>query len=119
MVEDAAEALGSTYKGQNVGTFGKLGIYSFKGNKIMTCGGGGAIMTNDEELARRAKHLTTTAKCPHTYEFYHGEIGYDFRMPNLTAALACAQLEQTSWTTSVRQHDGMQSFSLESLMLNS
>ena len=94
VVEDAAEALGSTCQGKQCGTFGQMGIFSFNGNKTITCGGGGAIVTNDEELATHAKHLTTTAKVPHRWEFVHDEIGYNFRMPNLNAALACAQLKQ-------------------------
>lgn len=94
LIEDAAESLGSYYKGQHTGTFGKLGTFSFNGNKTVTCGGGGAIVTDDEELAKHAKHISTTAKVPHPWEFVHDEIGYNFRMPNLNAALACAQLEQ-------------------------
>ena len=94
VVEDAAESLGSEYHGQQTGSFGKLGIFSFNGNKTITSGGGGAIVTNDIEMGKHAKHLTTTAKRPHPYEFYHDELGYNFRMPNLNAALACAQLEQ-------------------------
>ena len=94
VVEDAAESLGSFYKGKHTGTLGKLGAFSFNGNKIVTSGGGGAIITNDEELGIKAKYLTTTAKKPHPYEFYHDELGYNYRMPNLNAALACAQLEQ-------------------------
>jgi perosamine synthetase len=94
LVEDAAESLGSYYKGQHTGTFGLLGTLSFNGNKTITTGGGGAILTNDAELARRAKHLTTTAKMPHAWEFRHDEIGYNYRMPNINAALGCAQLEQ-------------------------
>jgi aminotransferase in exopolysaccharide biosynthesis len=94
VVEDAAESLGSFYKGKHTGTFGKMGVFSFNGNKTITCGGGGAIVTDDESLARRAKHITTTAKVPHRWEFVHDEIGYNYRMPNLNAALACAQLEQ-------------------------
>ncbi len=94
LIEDAAEALGSTYKNRHCGTFGQMGIFSFNGNKTITCGGGGAIVTDNEELADRAKHLTTTAKIPHPWEFSHDEIGYNFRMPNLNAALACAQLSQ-------------------------
>lgn len=94
MVEDAAESLGSYYRGQHTGTFGLLGILSFNGNKTITTGGGGAILTNDSELARRAKHLTTTAKVPHRWEFVHDEVGYNYRMPNINAALGCAQLEQ-------------------------
>ena len=94
VVEDAAESLGSFYKGKHTGTFGKLGAFSFNGNKVVTSGGGGAIITNDEEIGAKAKYLTTTAKKPHPYEFYHDELGYNYRMPNLNAALACAQLEQ-------------------------
>jgi aminotransferase in exopolysaccharide biosynthesis len=94
LVEDAAESLGSTYHGQHTGTFGLLGTLSFNGNKTITTGGGGAILTNDATLARRAKHLTTTAKLPHAWEYRHDEIGYNYRMPNLNAALGCAQLEQ-------------------------
>lgn len=96
LVEDAAEAIGSEYNSRPIGSFGKLGVFSFNGNKIVTCGGGGAIVTNDIELGNKAKHLTTTAKVPHPYEYVHDEIGYNFRMPNLNAALACAQLEQLS-----------------------
>ena len=94
LVEDAAEAIGSEYHSKPIGSFGKLGVFSFNGNKIVTSGGGGAIVTNDIELGVKAKHLTTTAKVPHPYEYVHDEIGYNFRMPNLNAALACAQLEQ-------------------------
>lgn len=93
VVEDAAESLGSEFKQKPTGSFGKLGVFSFNGNKIITCGGGGAIVTNDSVLGVRGKFLTTTAKQPHTYEYVHDEIGYNFRMPNLNAALACAQLE--------------------------
>jgi perosamine synthetase len=94
VIEDAAESLGSFHKGQHTGTFGQMGVFSFNGNKTITCGGGGAIITDDETKARRAKHITTTAKIPHRWEFVHDEIGYNYRMPNLNAALACAQLEQ-------------------------
>lgn len=94
LIEDAAESLGSTYKGQHTGTFGLFGIYSFNGNKTVTCGGGGAIVTNNENLAKKTKHITTTAKVPHPYEYIHDIIGYNYRLPNLNAALACAQLEQ-------------------------
>lgn len=94
LVEDAAESLGSTYHGRHTGTFGRLGTLSFNGNKTITTGGGGAILTNDPELARRAKHLTTTAKLPHAWEYRHDEVGYNYRLPNLNAALGCAQLEQ-------------------------
>lgn len=93
LVEDAAESLGSFYGGQHTGTFGLLGALSFNGNKIITTGGGGAILTNNLDLARHAKHLTTTAKIRHAWEFRHDEIGYNYRMPNLNAALGCAQLE--------------------------
>ncbi len=94
VIEDAAESIGSLYKERHTGTFGKLGIYSFNGNKTMTCGGGGIIITNDEKLAKKAKHITTTAKIPHKWEYRHDMIGYNYRMPNINAALACAQLEQ-------------------------
>lgn len=94
LVEDAAESLGTYYKGQHTGNFGLLAAFSFNGNKTVTCGGGGAIITNDEKLAQHAKHLSTTAKIPHPYEFVHDEVGYNYRMPNLNAAVACAQLEQ-------------------------
>lgn len=94
IVEDAAEALGSEYKGKPVGSFGEMGVFSFNGNKIVTCGGGGVIVTNNEILGDKGKYITTTAKVPHEYEFFHDELGYNFRMPNLNAALACAQMEQ-------------------------
>ena len=94
VIEDAAESLGSTYKGTHTGTFGRLGVLSFNGNKTITTGGGGAILTNNPELARRAKHLTTTAKLSHAWEYRHDEVGYNYRMPNINAALGCAQLEQ-------------------------
>jgi predicted outer membrane repeat protein len=94
LVEDAAESLGSFYHGQHTGTFGLFGTLSFNGNKTITTGGGGAILTNDESLARHAKHLTTTAKLPHAWEFRHDEVGYNYRMPNINAALGCSQLEQ-------------------------
>jgi perosamine synthetase len=94
VVEDAAESLGSLMNGQHTGTFGLLGTLSFNGNKIVTTGGGGAILTNDAHLAQRAKHLTTTAKVPHRWEYTHDEVGYNYRMPNINAALGCAQLEQ-------------------------
>ena len=94
LVEDAAESLGSYYFGQHTGTFGLLGTLSFNGNKTITTGGGGAILTNNESLALHAKHLTTTAKISHMWEYLHDEIGYNYRMPNINAALGCAQLEQ-------------------------
>ncbi len=94
LVEDAAESLGSYYKEKHTGMFGAMGTFSFNGNKTVTCGGGGAIITDDDDLAKRAKHLTTQAKVAHPWAFVHDEIGYNYRMPNLNAALACAQLEQ-------------------------
>lgn len=93
LVEDAAESLGSYYKGKHTGTIGLVSGFSFNGNKTITCGGGGALITKDLELGKHAKYLTTTAKRPHPYEFFHDELGYNFRMPNLNAALACAQME--------------------------
>jgi perosamine synthetase len=93
LLEDAAEALGSYYKGTHVGHRGLLGTLSFNGNKIITTGGGGAILTNDSVLAKKAKHITTTAKLPHAWEFNHDEIAYNYRLPNINAALGCAQLE--------------------------
>lgn len=94
VVEDAAEALGSWVGNTHCGLIGNLGILSFNGNKTITCGGGGAILTNNQVLADKAKHLTTTAKVPHPWEFEHNEVGYNFRLPNLNAALACAQMER-------------------------
>lgn len=94
VVEDAAESLGSYYKDRHTGSFGHVGVFSFNGNKIVTSGGGGMIVTNDLEVGKLGKHLTTTAKVPHPFEFFHDQIGYNFRMPNLNAALVCAQLEQ-------------------------
>ena len=93
LIEDAAESVGSLYKNQHTGTFGNVGIMSFNGNKIITAGGGGCIVTDDETLAIKAKHLTTTAKVPHKWNFYHDRVGYNYRMPNLNAALLVAQLE--------------------------
>jgi aminotransferase in exopolysaccharide biosynthesis len=93
VVEDAAEALGSFYKGQHIGTFGDFGILSFNGNKPVTTGGGGMIITNNEAHAARARHLTTTAKKPHPWEFVHDDVGYNYRMPNINAAVGCAQME--------------------------
>jgi len=94
LVEDAAESLGSYYKGKHTGSFGKISAISFNGNKIITTGGGGAIVTNDEALADYAKYLTTTAKIPHRWAYEHDEIGYNYRLPNINAALGCAQLEK-------------------------
>jgi len=94
LVEDAAESMGSYYKGKHTGNWGKVSAVSFNGNKVITTGGGGAILTNDVELGKMAKHLTTQAKMPHKWEFKHDMIGYNYRMPNINAALGCAQLEQ-------------------------
>ena len=93
LVEDAAESIGSLYKGKHTGTFGKIGALSFNGNKTITTGGGGMMLFNDEELGAYAKHITTQAKIPHRWEFRHDHIGYNYRMPNINAALGCAQLE--------------------------
>ena len=97
LVEDSAESLGSYYKKKHTGTFGKVGVFSFNGNKIITAGGGGVIVTDDEELAKKAKHLTTTSKVPHPFEYVHDELGYNYRMPNLNAALLVAQLENLDY----------------------
>jgi perosamine synthetase len=94
LIEDAAESLGSLYKDKHTGTYGEMGVMSFNGNKIITAGGGGCIITANEGLAKQAKHLTTTAKMPHKWEFSHDMVGYNYRMPNLNAALAVAQLEK-------------------------
>jgi len=94
LIEDAAESLGSTYRGRHTGNVGRLAALSFNGNKVVTTGGGGAVLTNDAALGRRAKHLTTTARTPHRWSFLHDEVGYNYRLPNLNAALGCAQLEQ-------------------------
>ena len=93
LVEDAAESLGSFYKDKHTGTFGKVSAFSFNGNKIITSGGGGVIVTDDEQIAKRAKHITTTAKIPHPYEYVHDEIAYNYRLPNINAALLVAQME--------------------------
>ncbi|HOZ14462.1 MAG TPA: LegC family aminotransferase [Tenuifilaceae bacterium] len=94
VVEDAAESLGSYYKGKHTGNFGKVGVLSFNGNKVLTTGGGGMLLFNDEQLAAKAKHLTTQAKVPHPWEFNHDAVGFNYRMPNINAALGLAQLEQ-------------------------
>tara|TARA_B100001057_G_C22471808_1_gene802958 strand:- start:53 stop:733 length:681 start_codon:yes stop_codon:yes gene_type:complete len=93
LIEDAAESLGSYVGNQHTGTFGAVGAFSFNGNKVITTGGGGMLVTNNSEIASRAKHLTTTSKVPHPFEFEHDSIGYNYRMPNLNAALGCAQME--------------------------
>lgn len=94
LIEDAAESLGSYYKGRHTGNWGKVSALSFNGNKIITTGGGGAILTNDAEIGKLAKHLTTTARVPHKWSFIHDQVGYNYRLPNINAALGCAQLEQ-------------------------
>ncbi len=94
VIEDAAEGMGSYYQNRHLGTFGQLGILSFNGNKPVTTGGGGAILTSDPQLAARARHISTTAKQPHPWEFYHDQVGYNNRMPNINAAVGCAQMEQ-------------------------
>ena len=104
LIEDAAESLGSTVQGRHTGTFGLMGTLSFNGNKTITTGGGGAILTNDSELAKRAKYLTTTAKAPHRWEYLHDEVGYNYRLPNINAALGCAQLEQLSGFLASKRH---------------
>ena len=94
LIEDAAESLGSFFDGKHTGTYGDIGTLSFNGNKILTTGGGGMIITNNEELARKAKHITTTSKIDHPYKFFHDEVGFNYRLPNINAALGCAQMEQ-------------------------
>jgi dTDP-4-amino-4,6-dideoxygalactose transaminase len=94
LVEDSAESIGTWVGNKHTGTFGKLGVFSLNGNKTITSGGGGAIVTNDQNLAKQLKHMTTTAKLPHKWEYVHDMIGYNYRMPNINAALACAQLEE-------------------------
>jgi len=94
LIEDAAESLGASYKGRHTGNVGQLAALSFNGNKVVTTGGGGAVLSNSAALGQRAKHLTTTARVPHRWNFLHDEVGYNYRLPNLNAALGCAQLEQ-------------------------
>lgn len=96
LIEDAAESLGSRYKGKHTGSIARLAALSFNGNKVITTGGGGAILSTDPELAKAAKHITTTAKAPHPWRFIHNQVGYNYRMPNINAALGCAQLETLS-----------------------
>lgn len=123
IVEDAAESLGSLYKGRHTGSFGTVAALSFNGNKVVTTGGGGALLTNDESIAKHAKHLTTTARLPHRWSFIHDEVGYNYRLPNLNAALGCAQLEglvgfverkrtlAAAYRTALRGVDGVSFFS--------
>jgi len=103
LIEDAAEALGSYYKNKHVGNWGKLSILSFNGNKLLTTGGGGMILTNNQKLATKAKFITTTAKKPHPYLFNHSELGYNYRLPNINAALGCAQMEYIDKTLSSKR----------------
>jgi dTDP-4-amino-4,6-dideoxygalactose transaminase len=103
LIEDAAESLGSYYKGKHTGTYGKFGILSFNGNKVITTGGGGMILTNDEQLAKKAKHLTTQAKVPHAWEFVHDHVGYNYRLTNVNAALGCAQMESLDYLLSLKR----------------
>lgn len=107
LVEDAAESLGSFYKGKHTGTIGEFGAVSFNGNKIITTGGGGMVLCSTPELGQRTKHVTTTAKVPHPYEFFHDEAGFNYRMPNLNAALGCAQMEVLEGYLSKKRHLAM------------
>lgn len=108
LVEDAAESIGSFYKGKHTGTFGKIGVISFNGNKTITTGGGGMLLFQDEKLGAYAKHITTQAKIPHRWEFRHDEIGYNYRMPNINAALGCAQLEYIETILKNKRETAMQ-----------
>lgn len=120
VIEDAAEGLGSRYNGKPAGSFGQTGAFSFNGNKIITSGGGGAIVSREAHFAEKAKYLTTTAKVPHRWEYVHDELGYNFRMPNVNAALACAQLEKIEEIKSAKKvllKEYQQIFSNESVRL--
>jgi perosamine synthetase len=103
LIEDSAESIGSYYKNKHTGTFGKFGVLSFNGNKLITTGGGGIILTDDEKLAKLAKHITTTAKIPHQWEFRHDMVGYNYRMTNIQAALGCAQMEQLDYLIGLKR----------------
>lgn len=103
LIEDSAESIGSYYKGKHTGTFGKLGVLSFNGNKVITTGGGGMILTNDEQLAKKAKHITTQAKVPHPWEFVHDNIGYNYRFTNLNASIGCAQMESLDYLLGIKR----------------
>ncbi len=103
LLEDAAESIGSYYKGKHTGTFGKIGILSFNGNKVITSGGGGMILTNDDQLAKMAKHLTTQAKVPHSWNFVHDHSGYNYRLTNLNAALGCGQIENLDYLLKLKR----------------
>jgi perosamine synthetase len=107
IVEDAAESLGSFYKNKHTGSLGNIGVFSFNGNKIATSGGGGAIVTNDLNIANKAKYLTTTGKVPHPYEYFHDELAYNFRMPNINAALALAQVEKLDYFLSRKREKAL------------
>jgi len=107
VIEDSAESLGSFYKDKHTGTYGTMGILSFNGNKPVTTGGGGMIITNDERLATKAKHMTTTAKEPHPWEFMHDIVGYNYRMPNINAAVGCAQMERITETLENKRNTAM------------
>ncbi len=104
LVEDAAESLGSYYQEQHTGTFGEFGVFSFNGNKVITSGGGGMIVTNDPTLAKKAKHITTTAKLAHPYEFIHDDEAFNYRLPNINAALGCAQMESLDIILDNKRH---------------
>lgn len=104
LIEDAAESIGSFYKGRHTGNFGRISAMSFNGNKTITTGGGGAVLTNDEELGKLAKHITTQAKIPHRWAYAHDRIGYNYRMPNINAALGCAQLEKLPEFVAKKRH---------------
>lgn len=108
IVEDAAEGMGSFYKGRHTGTFGKVGAISFNGNKTITTGGGGMLLFQDEKLAEYAKHITTQAKVPHKWDFVHDQIGYNFRMPNINAAIGCAQMEKIDMILSNKRDTALQ-----------
>jgi perosamine synthetase len=103
LIEDAAESMGSYYKGRHTGSFGKFGILSFNGNKVITTGGGGMLLTDDEKLAKKAKHLTTQAKVPHAWEFKHDDVAYNYRLTNLNAALGCAQIENLDYLLKLKR----------------
>ncbi len=108
LIEDAAESIGSFYKGKHTGSFGKIGVLSFNGNKTITTGGGGMLLFQDKQLGDYAKHLTTQAKIPHRWEFRHDEIGYNYRMPNINAALGCAQFEYIETILKNKRETAMQ-----------
>ena len=104
LIEDAAESIGSFYKGKHTGTIGDVGVISFNGNKTITTGGGGAIITNNKTLAKKIKFLASTAKIKHPYKYIHGDVGYNFRLANINAAIGCAQLEKINKIISVKEN---------------